>query len=239
MSPKRTKAKKKKKKKKNFVELSLKSFFFWSLGLFFLTVWIFVLGVLVGRGLLSYGDMKDQFDRVQGAVGRKDLSGLDLIEEPEEDPKFEFYERLSTKKEEAAKKGQPSKKKAVGQIRPAKRLEIDKFLTKKDEISKGKQLDIKKSRVQLDQDKEVSPLKTGEGYTVQVASFGKRNGAVKITEQLKNRGHPAYFLKVNIEGKVRYRVMCGSFKDRKEADNYQKLLAGQEKFPGCFVTRVE
>jgi cell division protein FtsN len=235
MSPKR----KKTKKKKKFLELSFRSFFFWGLGLFLLMVWIFVLGVLVGRGLLSYEDMTDQFAKVQDTVGRKDSSDLDLTKDFDEDTKLSFYKDLSSKKDEAAKKNHIIRKKVADQKKPAKPLETAKPPTKKYEPLKGSQLDINKSRKKLDQDNEAPSFKTGGGYSVQVASFEKRLGAVKITDQLKSRGYPAYFLEVNIKGKVCYRVMCGNFKEREEASDYQKLLARQEKVHDCFVTRVD
>ncbi len=233
MSPKKT------KKKRNFMELSFRSLFFWVLGLFLLMVWIFILGVLVGRGLLSYEDMTDQFAKVQDTVGRKDSSDLDLTKDFEEDTELSFYKDLSSKKDEAAKKNHIIKKGVADQKRPTKRLETAQPPTEKYEITKKSQLDTSKTSKKPDQNNEVPPFKAEGQYTVQVASFEKRLGAVKITDQLKSRGYPAYFLEVNIKGRVCYRVMCGNFKDREEASKYQKILARQGKVHDCFVTRVD
>ena len=69
MSPKKkTSTKKTKKKPKKFLlELTFKSVFYWSGGLLFLLIWIFILGVLVGRGHLSFGLMKDKFAEEKAA----------------------------------------------------------------------------------------------------------------------------------------------------------------------------
>jgi len=50
----RKKTASKKKAKKYQLEFSLGTMFFWCLGLFFLLAWIFVLGILVGKGMLSH-----------------------------------------------------------------------------------------------------------------------------------------------------------------------------------------
>jgi len=50
----REKTASKKKAKKYQLEFSLGTMFFWCLGLFFLLAWIFVLGILVGKGMLSH-----------------------------------------------------------------------------------------------------------------------------------------------------------------------------------------
>jgi hypothetical protein len=97
VNEKREKAKK--NAKRYSVDFSVTSIFFWGLGLLFLLVWIFVLGILVGRGFLpngvkSFTNLKAQFDRFQ------DRDSV-IIGEAEKEPEFEFHYKLATRKNEA------------------------------------------------------------------------------------------------------------------------------------------
>lgn len=212
MPPQKTKTKK--KGKRYHVELSLMSIFFWGLGLFFLLGWIFVLGILVGRGFLPGGvntltELKAQIVKLQDMVSRKDSLDVDVIKKLHRDPKFAFYDELATKKEEATKKNKISVRKHISPVKP----------------DKGP---VKRSK----------PLETGKAYTLQIASLENEIKAIKMVNQLVDQGYPAYYYKASIDEKDYYRVRCGRFKDRKEADVFRKQLAGREKIEG-FVTAFE
>jgi len=102
--------------KKYQIELTAVSLFIWGAGLFVLLAWIFTLGVLAGRGLLpgsvnTLTDLKAQIVKLQQMVSKKDRSELNRIRELQKDPKFEFFEELSAKKEKPAKAARPSPKK--------------------------------------------------------------------------------------------------------------------------------
>ena len=120
MNAKRKKAGK--EAKRYSVEFSLTSIFFWGLGLLFLLVWIFVLGILVGRGFLldgvkSFADLKAQFGRFQ------DRDSV-LIGERDKAPEFEFHYKLATKKKEAiTEKSRTRVKKKIDNKRKTKRIQ--------------------------------------------------------------------------------------------------------------------
>ena len=201
----------KKTEKAYHVEFSLTSLFFWGLGLFFLLAWIFVLGILVGRGFLPEGvkalsKLSTPIGKLQEIMSNKRKSpDLDLIKMLDKDPKFQFYDELSAKKEEVTKNNYPDEKRAGEQTKLDKGLELSE---------------------------------TGEEYTVQIASLNNKIRAVQITDRLSKCGYPAYFYKVNIEGKTYFRVRCGRFKSSKEAGDFKKLLAERERIKG-FVTKFE
>ena len=93
---------------KYHLEMSSLSLFFWGFCLCFLLAWVFVLGVLVGRGFLpsavsTISDLKSQISRLQGIVPHGKTSPPDP-QKIEKDPKLAFYEKLSSKKEEVKKK---------------------------------------------------------------------------------------------------------------------------------------
>ena len=201
---------KKKKGKAYKVEISIKSMFFWGLGLFFLLAWIFVLGILVGRGFFAervttITELKTQIIKLQDMLTREDLSDIDSILGREEDPEFAFYDELSVRKRDLAKKKRTT----------ATRVRVEKAPAK-----------------------EKNPAEAGQGYTLQFASLDTESGAEEMANRLRSQGYPAYFYRVSIKGKTYYRVRCGKFKTRKEACKFQESLAEQEVITG-FVTRVD
>jgi len=208
------KKKTKKKPKKYLLELTLKSAIFWFLGLFVLLVWIFTLGILVGRGHVSYGIMKDKLAEVRDEDSEKKPSDLSLTKKSDEDPKLAFYEELSSKKEAAAQKSRPSVRK--------------------------KSSDTASNTKSGEKPKNSSNDKTNvpQRYVLQVGSFKAKSKAVTLVDRLTDRGYPTYYSSVRVNGNTRYRVKCGPFKTETKADNFKKVLAKKENIHG-FVTRVE
>ncbi|MFH1349780.1 MAG: SPOR domain-containing protein [Pseudomonadota bacterium] len=101
-----------KEKRKYHIELTPVSIFGWGFGLFFLLSWIFVLGIMVGRGFLpgavtALTDLKGQISKLQEMVRRNKSNDVIVKREPNPEPKLDFYEKLATKKEEAIKKQLP------------------------------------------------------------------------------------------------------------------------------------
>jgi cell division protein FtsN len=201
------KKKTKKKQKKVLLELTFKSVIYWGGGLLFLLIWTFILGVLVGRGHLSFGLMKDKFAEVQEMVGQEDPSVSKMGKKTEEDPKFAFYEELCSRKEEAAKKSRPTA------VKKAKKKSTSKTTQKKK-----------------------ATLKPEQRYVLQIGSFGDKAKAAALVDRLKKRGYPAYFLVASVDGKLYYRVKCGPFGSEKKADGFKKEVAQKEGISG-FVTR--
>lgn len=239
MPPKKSKAKKKGKRYR--LDLSRTSLFFWCLGTLFLLGWIFVLGILVGRGFFPQGvetlsKLRIPIGRLKGVVINKKTSDLDSIKGLDKNPEFEFYDQLSVKKGEVANKSRSGAKKAERQTELAKRFETDKRSANKVEALKKSQSDLNKGGGQTKPAGEIKPMGTGGAYTVQVASLDSESKAVKMADQLKSGGYPAYVHKVNVKGKIYYRVKCGRFEDKKEAGDFKSLLYQKEKIKG-FVTK--
>jgi cell division septation protein DedD len=239
MPPQKSKAKKKGKRYR--VDLSRTSLFFWCLGTLFLLAWIFVLGILVGRGFFPQGiealsKLRVPIGRLQGVVGNRKTSDLDSIKGLDNNPEFEFYDQLSVKKDELAKKNTSGAKKAGRPTDLAKRFETDKPSAEQVEAPKKDQSTFNKGGGETKPAGEIKPVDTDGAYTVQVASLDSESKAVKMADQLKSGGYPAYVHKVNVKGKTYYRVKCGRFKDKKEAGDFKSLLYQKEKMKG-FVTK--
>ncbi len=207
------KKKTKKKPNKYRLELTFKSVIFWVSGMFFLLVWIFILGVLVGQGHLSFGIMKDKFIQAQDMVSEEGSKDLDPAKKPEEDPKFAFYGELSSKKEAASKKNHASVR--------------TKSTTEKTYIQSDKKPNNTLSNIQ----------KGVQRYVLQIGSFKDKAKAMTLVDRLNDRDYPAFYSGANINGNSYYRVTCGPFKTEKNADEFKKNLAKKEDIHG-FVTRA-
>jgi len=200
----------KKRLKRYQIELTSLSIFLWSFGLLFLLSWIFVLGILVGRGFFpdsvtALSDLKGQISKLQEMISRNKSTDSGHNKKPDPEPKLAFYEKLSSKKEEAVKGPITESKKGTGSTNSNRKQDV--------------------------------PIPAGQ-YTVQIASLREREKAEKMVDRLMDRGYPAYFYEVKINGKVYYRIRCRKFINREEAQHYADKLAKEEGIKG-YVTRIE
>ena len=210
-------AKKKKatKKPKTYrFDLTLKSLFVWSMGLFLVLTWIFILGILVGRGDISFGKVKNKLAEVQDDIS--EIGTSDTGAGSQKDPKFAFYKELASKKKEAAvpQKSTPAKK-------PVPRKKTAKSLKPKTVVKTPR-----------------SPVaKQGYQYIVQIASFQDRDKASVLVDKLKKQNTAAFFSETQVKGKPYFRVKCGPYKTEKDADKVKKRVAEKNGLHG-FVTRM-
>ncbi|MBW1771717.1 MAG: SPOR domain-containing protein [Deltaproteobacteria bacterium] len=239
MAGKRTKGRKGAKKKYQ-IEMTSFSIFIWTFCLFFLLTWIFVLGILVGRGFFpsavtAISDIKGQIGKLQGMVGQNKSPEPAPTKKKESDPKLAFYDRLSNKKEVAQKKPTEvphvSKKplKAKKETKPKPPPQAPRPAPKP-EPKPEKTVEKLKNEV-------TSPSRPAR-YTIQLASLELVSQAEKMSNGLVKRGFPAYFYDVEVKGKTYYRVRCGRFVTRKEAEVFVKKLKSEAGVKG-FVTRLD
>lgn len=104
---------KKGKAKKYRVTFSRTSLCLWVAGLFFLLAWIFVLGILVGRGFIPEGmhnlaGFKNRVAGLRNFVDHDTPSELEQIKELEKEPEFGFYKTLSNTDKSRPEKGTPA-----------------------------------------------------------------------------------------------------------------------------------
>jgi septal ring-binding cell division protein DamX len=227
MTTTKRKIKKKPDSKTYKIELSRLAALLWSIFLFFLLSWIFVLGILVGRDSIpksvsTIANLRNQITKLQERTGNEEpLQYEDKTDSLESAPKLEFYEQLSTKKEEAKKQSnkQTSRNNIVKQSTPE---------TKPVYAIKN----TKTTTVKL------APLPSSIQYTVQLASLGDKGRAEKLIKELAEKGIKAYFYEALVNGKKYYRVRCGKFFTREAAGDYALAIADKEGING-FVSRVD
>jgi cell division septation protein DedD len=150
-------------------------------------------------------EMRAQIAKLQEMINREDTSDLERIKGLQKDPKFEFYDELSTKKEAATQKGKSPPAEAPAGSEP---------------------------------DEGASSAERSERFTLQVASLEREVDAIKMVNRLVERKYPAYYYRARVNERTYFRVRCGSFKTREEADAFGRLLAEKESIKG-FVTQAE
>ncbi|MFC1824106.1 SPOR domain-containing protein [Thermodesulfobacteriota bacterium] len=230
MAPKKPK----KSTKKYQIELTTRSLFLCCFLLFFLLTWIFVFGIWVGREfstgtITPLTGIENPFSTLRGIVSHDRSRDRKSTVEPSPDPKLTFYEKLSTKKDEAKKKWVPEDE------RPPEKP------AKAPEPLQAVQESLKKESEQRDSSKSARKIEDSEPsdyFTVQLASLEEQNKAERMIRRLNAKGYPAYYYEVKLQGRSYYRIRCGKFPSRQEAQAYARKLAKERGMKG-FVSRLE
>lgn len=220
------------KKTKYQIELSSTSLVFWVVCLLFFMGWIFVLGVLVGRGFLpantAIADLKSQVTKLQEMVGRNKRADQKPQAKDDIDSKLGFYDKLESKKEDKRKpfpELPPEPPKSEKTVKPADKTLADV----KADIAK-KDSSVKKQ----DAAQNAGPFR----YVIQIAALDEKAKAEDMVRKLSERGVEAYLQETVVKGKTFYRVRCGKFVTKEEAGNYAQKLP-KEAGTGWRIVNVE
>jgi len=206
------------KKTKYQIELSSMSLVFWAVCILFFMGWIFVLGVLVGRGFLpantAITDLKAQVTKLQEMVARNKRVDQKPQAKEDIDPKLGFYDKLESKKEDERKpfpELPPEPPKSEKAAKPADRAlgDVKADIAKKD--SSAKKQDMAKSS---------GPFR----YVIQFAALEEKAKAEELVRKLSGCGVEAYVQEAVVNGKTFYRVRCGKFGTKEEANDYAQNL---------------
>jgi hypothetical protein len=225
--PKQSKKKTSAKRSQFAVELTRKEVFLWLGVAFFAMVWMFTLGVIVGRGLSPV--------RFDVAKLTKELTALKEValkaKEGTDKPSFNklsherhlgFYDILTDKKEAARLKSLPKAPKAAS-MSPVR-----------DGLPRKTLLTVTPDKKQ-EQETTSSLAKKGPtdpSFTLQVAALKDSTRAEAMVSNLKRKGYGAYAITANITGKgTYYRVRVGHFKDRHDAKQVATMLRHEKLEP--------
>ncbi len=235
MSPKTSQPKKANKKtsakgRRTAFQLTRKELFLW-LGVAFLAlVWMFTLGVIVGRGLSPVRFDVEKLTKEliafkEEALKREETARHRNMEPASDKRNLGFYDILTDKKEEARAKSllEPRKRPP----KPPTTSEVPRKLApkmqKKPSVSKEK-----KQAASLLAGKASS----GKSFTLQVASLKNLTEAKNLVSVLKKKGYGAYAATAHVAGKGTYhRVRVGHFKDRKDATDTAARLRREKLEP--------
>ena len=213
---------------------SRKGLTLWIFLIFFVSAWMFILGILVGRGTapvkFDIEKLQNELAALKEDVVREELERF-KIDSNSADNKTEmnFYEELKVTKEEDS-------------------LNIDTSEQKKEPlpentVSEPKKIGPSEEALSVKAHQENKPKTisktdiTNKNLTIQVASFKDPDVADKMVEELKKKGFPAYRSIGKVPGKgIWFRVRIGYFSSKSEADNMLKMLK-KDKLDAILVNR--
>ena len=228
--------------KKPFIVLSRRKIAGWVFIIFFLCAWMFILGILVGRGTapvkFDIAALEKKLEASKEGDGG-DQSKAPAPKKPvvvKDKTKLEFYEALKENKVDpdvpALKKPEVVKGKIKKQADKTAPREIKKEAapqptsaksasqkagTKKPETAANSQ--IKKPAQKKKKAPDVARTNApGPVYTIQAASVKNPKDADRMVQKLKQSGYPAYRAIGKIPGKgIWFRVRIGEYKRKSEA----------------------
>ena len=207
--------------KKPFIVLTRNKIAGWLLLIFFLCAWMFVLGVLVGRGTMPVKfditaiEQKmaapqktepikpDKKGSQKDSAAVKDKTTLDFYEALKEDKEDTKVSVRPKPKADKPKTEKPAQKAAE----PVKKQKEPKTPEPQQQKASPKKQDVVA--------KTSTPSPT---YTIQAASVRNAGDADRMIQKLKKRGYPAYRSIGKVPGKgIWFRVRVGSYKSKSEA----------------------
>ena len=235
--------------KKPFIVLTRRKIAGWVFVIFFLCAWMFVLGILVGRGTAPVKfdiaaiekkievSKKDDPGKPGKMPAHKDSATL------KDKTKLEFYEALKENSEDTKVPAlqqpkiikQKIEKPAPKAVSPKPQETTPQKPTSAKDVSQkaGAQKSQAVKTSQKDKDaptkQKVAAVKktatTGPIYTIQAASVKNAADADRLIEKLKKSGYPAYRAIGKVQGKgIWFRVRIGEYKSKSEALGVLKKL---------------
>ena len=179
--------------------------------IFFVSAWMFVLGIFVGRGtapvMFDIENLQKELTALKEAVIKEGQERFKIGRDPA-NTKMElgFYEALKKTIPSVQNKVKPPERKKTvlpqqkAKVRPAQKVEKPALSTKQQAAA-------------------------GAGFTIQVASLKDMKAAVEMAEMLKKKGYQAYTVSAKIPGKgTWHRIRIGHFKNRSDIGNILSRL---------------
>lgn len=193
------------------------------IGLFsFVSLWMFALGVLVGRGTAPVRFDIEKLQKelaslkaadLQQQIKRFKINSPDRFDKPD----LGFHEALKSAAPE-----NPDRK----PVKPPPPKKLPPSEKRAPAPGSGSEELNRKAMVESDRQ-----------YTIQVAASQEQGVADQMVARLKAKGYPAYRETSRIPGKgVWHRVRIGAYRDRTEADRFLETLH-QDKLKGFVLKR--
>jgi cell division septation protein DedD len=205
---------------------------------FFVAAWMFVLGVLVGRGTapvhFDTQTLQEELATLRDTMMKKERDAVEkAIRGEDEKAPLEFYEALKKDGLDTAVQI------PVPEVSTAKRAPLAKTVKSVQPPHKSRTATMdKKSKVPEKPTVGKAPssptaaVETAGKLTIQVASLKDGAAAERIVANLKKDGYPAYLSRIVIPHKgLWFRVRVGRYKDRAQAAADMNRLARNQKNP--------
>jgi DedD protein len=234
-------------KAKSLVHITRRGVVVWILLIVFIAGWMFVLGIMVGRGSapiqIDADRLQQELAELKAALTKKEQAEMEAQASGQEDQKTQlgFYEVLKESKRppSAIPRTRPE---AVVKQAPgtAARLPLEGERKPAPSIAPAEQPPVTAKPVgtpasvkpPVAEKTAVAPPAAQEGaFTIQVGAFKDADSAEQVVARLRGQGYPAYQIRSESADKeVWFRVRVGAFKNRAAAqDMLKKLGAAQIK----------
>jgi len=225
--------------KKPFIVLSRNKIAGWLLIIFFLCAWMFILGVLVGRGTAPVKFDVAQIKEKSKASQENDDGNQGKAPAQKESvaikdkTTLEFYEALKENKADTDIPALKMPKIVEDEIKkPAEKAappEVKKDAVREPESPKADSQKAVPQKPKQEKVPAVSPTNTaGPVYTIQAASVKDPKDADRLVEKLKQSGYPAYREIGKVPGKgIWFRVRIGEYRGKAEAMDVMDKLKKQ------------
>jgi cell division septation protein DedD len=212
-------------------QISRKGLFIWIGLIVFMAVWMFVLGVMVGRGMapvnMEAGKLEQELaeEKARMLEEKQESAVSAAAGQTDEKPQLGFYEALKNPGREAdfklAKPAKPVRRKPAAKPRPK---------------AKAPPKPVSRPEIKPPAAPKPAPASVSGHFTIQVASVQDIKGAERMVTGLRAKGYQAYQIRSDIEGKgIWYRIRVGGFEDRGDAEKTLKKLKN-DKYGGIVVS---
>lgn len=230
----------KKKKHPPGIQISRKGLLIWIGLVIFIAGWMFVLGILVGRGgapvNIEVGKLEKELADLKAKMLDQEQSRLaDQVAGKGSDSKqLGFYEELKS-----AKKKEPFKSLPQASVKPKPspvKPEPSKGAAKSKSVTSSKPPPVAKHKAVKRAENSSQPKPASKKavekkgrFTIQIAASKDIKSAERLVATLRKKGFQAYQIRAEVAGKgVWYRVRVGAFEDRRAAKKFlEKLKASR------------
>ncbi len=205
---------------------------------FFVAAWMFVLGVLVGRGTapvhFDTQALQEELAALRDAMMKKEREAVEkAIRGEDEKAPLEFYEALKKDGLDTAVQIPASAVSAAEQSPRAETGESVKPPHKSPTVTMAKKSKVPdKPTLGKAPSSPPAAVETTGKLTIQVASLKDGAAAERIVANLKKEGYPAYLSRIVIADKgLWFRVRVGRYTDREQAAADMNRLTRNQKNP--------
>ncbi|MBN1831443.1 MAG: SPOR domain-containing protein [Deltaproteobacteria bacterium] len=217
------------------IECTRLSLTLWVFGFLFGLFWIFIFGILVGRGFLpemltDVSDIRSQLSAIRDMMSREKSDETGLSSESETDLKMGFYKSLSGKKDDEIEAWAPKERVAI----PKREASVTRTQPQ-DENPETNRVETRVTVFQKERPDSKLPKMTEAQYTVQLASLGEEGKAHEMVENLEKSGFPAFINEREVMGRTYYRVNCGVFTRKEAAENHAEALFKKKGISGLVM----
>ena len=231
------------------LQFTRKRLFVWGGLVFFVMGWMFVLGILVGRGTapipLKAHELEQELQALKASMLQKQQDEIETRVNQGDAPTTElgFYEALKKPPAKAQHQiadspkpvSKPSRTSESAEKRSSTPAPVPTIKPPKPEPIPSSPVAANPAPTPKPAASETTPPAAKGRFTIQVGSFKEAESADSMVSKLRSKGYPAYHLRTELPGKgVWYRVRVGAFEARSAAETMLAKLNG-EKVSGMVV----